>query len=66
MPDPRREGEGGRGARTTAGSTGQRSGQGNTDDDRSPTEGTNRDFDEQEESKNQGHGHPREERGTKD
>ena len=29
------------------------------------TRGTNRDFDETEESANQGHGHPREERGTK-
>jgi hypothetical protein len=27
------------------------------------TAGTDRDFDESEESKNQGHGHPREERG---
>jgi hypothetical protein len=31
---------------------------------RSKTEGTNRDFDESGESDNQGHGHPREERGT--
>ena len=30
------------------------------------TSGTNRDFDEKGESANQGHGHPREERGTKD
>jgi hypothetical protein len=29
----------------------------------SKTEGTNRDFDETGESENQGHGHPREERG---
>lgn len=29
---------------------------------RSKTEGTNRDFDESGESRNQGHGHPREER----
>ena len=29
----------------------------------SRTEGTNRDFDESGESANQGHGHPREERG---
>jgi hypothetical protein len=28
------------------------------------TSGTNRDFDETGESANQGHGHPREERGT--
>jgi hypothetical protein len=27
------------------------------------TAGTNRDFDESEEARNQGHGHPREERG---
>jgi hypothetical protein len=27
------------------------------------TSGTNRDFDESEKSRNQGHGHPREERG---
>jgi hypothetical protein len=27
------------------------------------TAGTNRDFDETDESRNQGHGHPREERG---
>lgn len=30
---------------------------------RSKTEGTNRDFDESGTSDNQGHGHPREERG---
>ena len=33
------------------------------DKHRSKTEGTNRDFDERRESANQGHGHPREERG---
>ena len=31
----------------------------------SKTEGTNRDFDETRESANQGHGHPREERGDR-
>jgi hypothetical protein len=34
-----------------------------SDDHRSKTAGTNRDFDETGESANQGHGHPREERG---
>ena len=29
------------------------------------TEGTNRDFDQSDRSVNQGHGHPREERGSK-
>jgi len=29
----------------------------------SKTEGTNRDFDDKGDSRNQGHGHPREERG---
>lgn len=69
MTDPRREGTGGRGARTTAGSTeeGGKSAK-STDDSRreSRTAGTNRDFDETQESKNQGHGHPREEPGTED
>ena len=40
---------------------------GRNDDDRnsSKTAGTNRDFDETRESANQGHGHPREERGDR-
>lgn len=65
MTDPRREGEGSRGARTTAGST-ERSGAPRNPDSNHATEGTDRDFDEQEVSKNQGHGHPREERGAQD
>lgn len=82
MPDdPRREGPGGRSGRTTAGSTGGASSQDSpereaprttpgrearTSGSGSGTEGTNRDFDETGESKNEGHGHPREERGTSD
>jgi hypothetical protein len=34
----------------------------NSRNDSSRTEGTNRDFDDSGESRNQGHGHPREER----
>lgn len=65
MTDPRREGEGSRGARTTAGST-ERSGAPGKSDPSESTEGTDRDFDEREVSKHQGHGHRREERGAKD
>ena len=38
---------------------------GKQDDHSSRTSGTNRDFDETQESANQGHGHPREERGDR-
>lgn len=59
MTDPRKERDGGK----------VTSGDGPSKRDASPkqnskTEGTNRDFDESGESRNQGHGHPREERGT--
>jgi hypothetical protein len=37
--------------------------EGSPDKHRDRTAGTNRDFDETDESRNQGHGHPREERG---
>ena len=55
MTDPRREG--GRDAKTTGNRPEPESGQ-----DGKRTAGTDRDLDESQESKNQGHGHPREER----
>ena len=54
MPDPRREG--GRSPKTTGN---RPEPEGRPDQEAA---GTNRDFDESQESKNQGHGHPREER----
>ncbi|HEX2168331.1 MAG TPA: hypothetical protein VHG09_13940 [Longimicrobiales bacterium] len=59
MIDPRREREGGT---VKPGSSQQK--QASKQQDRSKTEGTNRDFDESQQSDNQGHGHPREERST--
>ena len=41
-----------------------RKGQPDREEQRSRTAGTNRDFDESGESRNQGHGHPRAERGA--
>lgn len=58
MVDPRREREGG--APKTPSGPQKDDAQGRH---RSKTEGTNRDFDESATSDNQGHGHPREERG---
>lgn len=62
MTDPRKETSGGQ---VTPGSsrkgTDRDSAGQNRDNER--TSGTNRDFDESGESMNQGHGHPREERG---
>lgn len=66
MADPRRESEEARQPRTTGGGeSADESKQGDAGTkSRSKTEGTNRDFDETGESRNQGHGHPREERGA--
>lgn len=61
MTDPRREQEGGR-LTTPESPQKQQSGRQHS----SKTAGTNRDHDESGESKNQGHGHPREERGGTD
>jgi hypothetical protein len=58
MTDPRQEREGGK--LTTPDSPPK---QASRKQD-SKTAGTNRDFDESGESVNQGHGHPREERGS--
>jgi hypothetical protein len=62
MTDPGHEREGGR--LTTPESPQKQAAR--KQDGSSKTEGTNRDFDESGESQNQGHGHPREERGTRD
>jgi hypothetical protein len=59
MTDPRRERDGGK--LTTPASPQKQQSQRQHG---SSTEGTNRDFDESGESQNQGHGHPREQRGT--
>ncbi len=58
MTDERRERNGGQ--RTAPSNPAK---QDDADKHRSKTEGTDRDFDERRESANQGHGHPREERG---
>ena len=58
MTDPRREG--GRDAKTTGNRPEPEGGE-----ERKRTPGTDRDFDESQKSKNQGHGHPREEMGRK-
>ena len=67
MGDPRRESDEARQPRTTGGAENAGDAkQGNAGEKgRSKTAGTNRDFDESGESRNQGHGHPREERGVK-
>ena len=57
MPDPMKERDGGAVSNSDLPSRKAAAPQQN-----SKTEGTNRDFDESRESKNQGHGHPREER----
>lgn len=59
MVDPRRERDGGT---VKPGPSPLK--QGSKQEHSSKTEGTNRDFDESGQSANQGHGHPREERGT--
>lgn len=52
------------GARRNASGSNQKGGRGSEGERNKRTEGKDRDFDESAESKDQGHGHPREERST--